>query len=377
MVNFTVSVVDTEGQPIADARVGGTFSQQPGIPIETIRLTVEADGYEPYIDQPYTNPSRIGITLTKKPVVSLPDLRVEGQCFKAGDAAFTAIESSDFALLARWQNGEDISDTLSQRQAVGFNMLRVWTAFDIPGIGVFTTIDYAHVPAFVALCASYGLYVEFTAYTGWNDPAHWANLIGAAQASRPHPLLELVNELDQNTNEPDALGRIFRIEDYAQAPAPLLSSHGSNGSEHLAVRPAWSYETFHTNDASEWQRKNGHNAMELADGTEDWPGSHLPVLTNESTRCPDRDDDPMHYYDAAASAALLCAGSCFHSVSGKSGRPWTDDELACAISHAAGARSVDLAFQAGRYNRLEPGENLRVYQRILPDGRAWTVDIRG
>ena len=170
----------------------------------------------------------------------------------------------------------------------------------------------------------------------------------AAQC-RPLPLLELVNELDANTNEPDPLGRVFDLSLHAQAPAPLLSSHGSNGSQAIAVRPAWSYETFHTNDAPEWHRKTGHNAMELSDGTDGLAASRVPILTNENTRFSDRCQSAQMAFDAAAGAALLCAGSCYHSIAGKKSALWDGVELECARAWASGARSVPLEFQDGRY----------------------------
>lgn len=316
-------------------------------------------------------------TVEHPPQVVLPEITIRGQFFAlANGEHWTAIQCSDFNLFTRFILEEDIGSILLMRQLAGFNLLRVWTLFDIPQIGTLLECDYDQIPAFVSLCARYGLYVEFCAYTGINDPHHWNNLCQAALNCQPRPLLELVNELDVNTNEPDSEGRVFHLENYSQAPSPLLSSHGSNGSEQLAVRPPWSYETFHTNGASEWQRKNGHNAMEMSDGTPEWTGSHVPILTNEATRCADRDDSQEHYYDAAAGAALLCAGSCFHSVHGKTSDEWISNELKCALAHASGARSVQITYQDGRYERLSPGNYLRRYQRVLPDGSSEVVEIR-
>jgi hypothetical protein len=293
---------------------------------------------------------------------------------------WTAVQCSDFALLSRHLKGEDITPILDQRATCGFNLLRVWTLFDISGIGTLTALDYDRIPDFVALCASRGLYVEFTAYTGINDPQHWQRLCAAALRCRPLPLLELVNELDANTNEPDGQGRVFDLALHAQAPAPLLSAHGSNGSQAIAVRPAWSYEEFHTNDAPEWHRKAGHNAMELSDGAEGGLApSRVPVLANENTRFSDRCQSSQMAFDAAAGAALLCAGSCYHSTCGKQSVLWGDSELECARAWAEGARSVPLEFQRGRYAHpanLEGPGDLRVYQRVLADGRAHTVKIR-
>lgn len=305
------------------------------------------------------------------PAAALPELVVRGAWLALETGApWTAIECSDFALLAKWQSGADIAPVLEQRAAAGFNLVRVWTAFDIPGVGTFTAPDYAKVPAFVALCARHGLYVEFTAYTGINDPAHWDQLCAAAARCTPRPLLELVNELDQNTNEPDAAGRVFNLDLFKKAPAPLLSAHGSNGSGTWPVVPHWSYATMHFNDASEWPRKVGHNAMEV------WSG---PVLANENTRYSDRAQSTAWASDAAAGAALLCAGSCFHSVAGKTSDRWSVDEETAARAWAAGARGVNLACQRGEYRHaaeLEAPTDLRVYQRVLSDGTAFTVRIR-
>lgn len=303
------------------------------------------------------------------PTAMLPELVVNGQ-FLSNGMPWTAIQCSDFNLLNRYQNGEDIRPILQQRQSCGFNLLRVWTLFNIPGIGTLTTCDYRQIPAFVSLCAQYGLYVEFCAYTGINDPSHWTRLIMAASQCQPRPLLELVNELDQNTNEPDSQGRVFDVSLFKQAPKPLLSAHGSNGSETWPVIPHWSYATMHFNDASEWQRKTGHNSMEV------WSG---PTLANENTRYTDRATSLNWAYDAAAGGALLCAGSCYHSVSGKLSQLWSADEEAAARTWADGAQSVNLRYQPGAYRHaaeLEGPEDLRVYQRVLSDGSVTTVRIR-
>lgn len=286
---------------------------------------------------------------------------------------FTAIECSDFNLLARYVNGDDIEPILEQRADIGFNMLRVWTLMDLAQFGIGKLMLEEHpevydkIPGFLNLCAKYGLYVEFTAYTGINDPDHWRRLCDACVSST-NVILELVNELDQNTNEPDHLGRVFDLA-FGNYPAPCLASHGSNGSQAHPVTPFWSYATFHTNNAPEEQRKIGHNAMEI--------GS-VAVLTNETRRCPSSYTSPDFAYDAAAGAALLCAGSCFHSVAGKMSGLFDGVELECAKAWAAGALSVPLRFQDGYY--LHPAELegpgiLRAYMRVLPDAH-FLVEIR-
>lgn len=303
-------------------------------------------------------------------VAALPRLRPVGQFFalETGEP-FTAIEHSDFDLLNRWQHGEDITAILAQRAGAGFNMLRVWTLYDLQAsnIGVFLDIDYARVPEFLRLCAQYGLYVEFTAYTSLERQEHWDSLVAACQGST-NVLLELVNEGDLPVNAID-FGR------YAK-PSGILTSHGSSGAEHNPIVPYWDYVTFHTNGASEEQRKVGHNAMEL------WSG---PTLTNETSRFPDvgmwrgasLERQKQLAFDSAAGAALLCAGSCFHSVAGKVSALWDDATQAVATAWAAGARSVLCTCQSGQYRHrddLEPAGVLRTYQR--GDAAACIVPIR-
>src|SRR5678810_691416 len=86
---------------------------------------------------------------------------------------FTVKECSDFNLLNRSEAGEDIAPILEQRAGLGFNVLRVWTAFNIDKIGTLIPVQrpglYAHIPDFLQACANHGLYVELTAFTGPYD----------------------------------------------------------------------------------------------------------------------------------------------------------------------------------------------------------------
>ena len=150
----------------------------------------------------------------------------------------------------------------------------------------------------------------------------------------------------------------------------MVCSHGSNGSQAIPVRPAWDYEAAHFNDAFQWPRKVGHNAMGYTVGAEALPASGKPVIANENTR-PDKDGNVNHFYDAAAGAALLCAGSCFHSASGKKSALFGQGpDRAFAEAWVAGAKSVPPACQDGAYkhrgdlegpNAGATGE--RIYQR--------------
>lgn len=301
-------------------------------------------------------------------------LRTNGQMLEHVDGTpFTVIGKTMFGLFARYANGEDIAPVLQQLKTIGFDWVRVWTLFDIPGIGTLLNCPYYKIPAFVALCNAYGLHVELTAYTGINDPSHWGNLCAAALQCEMKPVMDYVNELSANLRESDPQGRFIDADADADGlGAPyivadgvtyhhekvegLLCSHGSNGSQSWPVWPYWDVLFFHTNDADEEQRKAGHNAMEIA--------NDKPVVTDETSRCPDRANNPEFFYDMGGGAALLCAGIVFHSVHGKLGQQLDDAEAACATALVGGCKSVNLSHQHDGYGRDEPPTPfLRKYYR--------------
>lgn len=318
----------------------------------------------------------------KPPFVPLPRLVPTGTYFRRDDGTrFTAIECSDFNIFSRFIAGEDIRPILQERADVGFNMLRVWGAYDSTNPAFLAEIGrldprehgdyYTKLKEFFDLANTYGLYVEFTVHTAAAIPGHWEQS-GAVAQQVTNVILELTNE--NNAHTPNLDPRQFN-------PIPgVVCSRGSNGSQSVPVRePSWmNYETFHTNDAFEWWRKGGHNGMELSVGTEGIVPSHVAILVNENTR-PDRDGNQNHHEDAAAAAALLVAGSCHHTPSGKKSALFSPQDLAFAVAFVRGAKSVNLNVQDGAYIRRDDllgTENLRVYERRMPDGLSHIVKIR-
>lgn len=381
LVGARVALNDLQGTTDASARV-----RLCPVSVDTHRgeLGVSMDGYQDRfeiidIDQgdptpPFGDVEWADIYLNRE--VALPRITINGRFFalESGEP-FTIIEASDFNILGRFLDGQDIRPTLKQRFDAGFNTLRVWTRYDLAqyGIGRLTFADhpelYERIPEFLNLCAEYGLYVEFTAYTGHEDfdTTHWARLIEAVK-TRSNVLLELVNEADQKGNMIGCRSyapntsydgcQTVQSMGFAQ-PTGLLTSHGSNGTQAQPVAPFWSYVTMHfTSPISEPARKVGHNCWESVDDR--------PCLANENIRFPDVYDSIQVAKDAAAGAALLAGGSAFHSVHGKSSEPWDGQELVLATAWAQAAQAVPLYCQGGAYRRrddlLGPGIN-RVYQR--------------
>lgn len=299
---------------------------------------------------------------------------IAGQFFTLYGAPTTLIQCSEFSLYKRFLDGENIRPILDERRAIGFNARRVWllNTSVIPG-GLHPAHYprfYDRLPEFLELC---GDVTELTAFTQTQtlmptldeQRAHWEN-VQMAVRDCPNVLLELVNEADQHDNRTDAALLNMR-------PAGILASSGSNGADSPPPMPVWDYALYHSNGLNEWQRKVGHNTMEWADTY------RVPAMANENTRYPDQDDSEAHAYDAAAGAALLCAGSCYHSQAGKLSVAFSAGEARCAEAWVSGARSVPLEFQRGRYihrTDLEGPDVLRAYERRLSDGRGHVVRIR-
>jgi hypothetical protein len=327
---------------------------------------------------------------TVQPTIALPRLIRDGQFFRAGDALWTAIESSEFTLFKWYLDGEAIEPVLQERRALGFNLLRVWLLNESvvgrrytenaaappldAGIHPNQYPDfYEQLTTFVQVCAGYDCYTELTVFTSTQtlmpdraDQQRHLDRTADAVHGEPNVLVELANEIDQHDNAPHP--------DLVRPPGVLIS-RGSNGADSRPPRhdDPWDYELYHTNDLDEWQRKVGHNAMEWA------AESGRPCLSNENTRYPDRDSSEIHAYDAAMGAALLCAGGCFHSQGGKYSRLFDATERQCAAAWVAGAQSVPLEFQRGRYihrTDLEPVGILRAYEKQLADGRSHVIQIR-
>lgn len=309
------------------------------------------------------------------PPSSVRQLVPKGQFFTLPDGTpQTVIQCSDFNLFNRYQRGEDVDTILHQRRQIGFNDLRVWTAFDVQGIGRLVLPQYEQLPAFLDQCGRYGFTVELTGFAGpyetifHNDDekvGHWEAILEWTHGVQ-NVRLELVNERDNPPNRDLPFSRLRR-------PSSMVCSNGSMTADTWPIEPVWDYAQYHSNSLNEWQRKVGHNAMEIADRYQ------IPVVSNENTRFPDNDDHAAHAYDAAQAAALLCAGSCGHSVRGKTSELWDGRELECMAAWAEGARAVPLIFQQGSYHHrtdLEMPGVIRAYDRALSDGRRYEVLIR-
>lgn len=354
---------------LLDAQIPQGDPSRPDEVLVGCHVGIAAPDYEPYT-RPFgctgfsQNLDDQFLTPTFRPLVGI---HAEGQHFRLDDGGriFLAGET-DFNLLAKFINGEDIEPVLEQREQLGFNHPRVFTAFSVDKIGRLSPKEhpelYARIPVFLDHLAKHGLRPELVAFTGPYDSffknddekvAHYTNLCAAMQGKAG--LLETVNEYD---NAPNAGVPFARL-----APCPgVLTSHGSAVQDALPKEPFWNYITFHP-AAGEFQRKAGHGAMEL------WSG---PSSSNEFSRSPDQDSNDQHWFDAGQNCALLAAACVLHSVEGKISALFTGATLSNAKAFIAGVRTINLALcQDQPYRRRDdlngPMHALRVHQRGTND----------
>jgi hypothetical protein len=319
---------------------------------------------------------------TRTPYVSggHASLSIDGQFFRLNEELWTGIASSEFSLPKRFLMNEEIRPVLDERAELGFNELRLWwlnqsVVGQVYPEGIHPDQHgnfYEKMRELNELIGSYQIVGENTIFTSC-DPlmreedrqhTHW-NKSQDALRGLGNVKLELANEYNwgQGQNAPhESL--------YSMRPQGIIASNGSAVSDSWPREPHWDYVLYHANGLSEWPRKVGHNCMEIAVAVK------KPGASNENTRYMDGDTSTVHAYDAAAGAALLCAGATFHSVGGKLSQLFSAYETAAAKAWVAGALSVPLRFQRAQYfhrDDLEPQNNpncdpsvIRIYEKRLP-----------
>lgn len=309
---------------------------------------------------------------------TLPPLSVVGRYFRQNGNRMFLNGATGFNVPGRfvYEGADALRPMLAQRQAAGFNAIRLWSAYNIPLIGRLIPRDvpnfYADViPAVSALCAEYGQYPYWTGLTG----PYSVTLGGQAQIIEhdalmqmalynvPYALYDRRNEYSKDVNQVSGLPDL-RL--------PPLRSQGSGQQDEDPPTPLGTFYARHP-DASkgEWQRKVGKQNMDYAEAN----GVNIPGVDDETIRCePSGDTDLNHYQDAGGCAVLFAAGAFLHSALAKLGIPWDGREWDAALAWCVGVQRIinqglDIA-QEGKYYRrddmLTPGL-IRVYERRLDE----------
>ena len=346
---------DIPSRVVSPTQVGFSVAFPPATLGWGATIAVQAQGYHPgmlrLVLEAASDPIDLALALEPKVMIVLrsvpPPLVVVGEFFETAADRLVIIGCSDFVLFERFvkEGADAIRPVLDERATLGFTQLRVLTTYK-GTLGDFDGRPHMdQLAPFCALVGGYGLRLELTAWADTQriEPSpvrqlEWVVALHAAVAHFPHVTIEGVNEEGVHDNSAPGLN--------VSSPIAGICSHGAARvapGNWGTAQPVWRYATYHPDRTSDWPRKVGHNAMEVANQF------HVPCVSNETTR-PDQDGfHPSHFFDAAANASLLCAGATFHCDAGKKSIQMSPQERACAEAWVAGARAVPLDYRTGEY----------------------------
>lgn len=315
----------------------------------------------------------------KKVTVGLSPLEPRGRYFWQDGHRFFLNGGSAFAAYERYLTGSDIRPFLAQRQELGFNAARIWTAYNIGKIGRLVPREvpgfYERIAEMNALCSEYGQYPYWTAFAGAS-----AETLGDRGAMIEHqfrlqdallrdgyPLLDLHNEFD---NPPNRDAQFIG----PNPPDGLLWSQGSNSQDVDPPSPFGRFYARHPG-SSEWQRKVGKQNYDFAQDK----SIQIPGVDDETVRVePAGEMNLAHCYDAGQNGAFFVAGAFFHSAEAKLAVPFSN-EYQQALAWCRGVASVPLEIvQDGTYfnrgDRLP--EIIRVYEKIKGGVGSHRIEVR-
>lgn len=273
----------------------------------------------------------------------LPALTVNGQFFETVHGPHCVVSASDFLHFVKYVRGEDLDAVCNERRTIGFNECRVFLGIK-GSLGDFDPRPYLdRLPGFCQYMANKGLRIEFT-FGDWQrwcpDPAQEQQLLrDVERIILPYAAWAQVEGMNEGDNKMNyAPGLLNMTLD------PLIHwSLGSRIQDAGTMEPVKTRGTYHPSRTKDWPRKVGHNCMEVAEKYD------FPCTSNEVKR-PDEDGyKASNFFDAAANAALLCAGACFHSQAGKASAPFSEQERQCAEAWVAGVAAVPLEYRYGKY----------------------------
>ena len=233
------------------------------------------------------NPGTVTVGLE----LSAGRIHVEGLNFIQDSQPWTMAFMDGFRDYERFLNGQDIRPVLNEAGNLGANGRRVFGAFD------FGTPDqqrlyprehgdyYEKLQPFHALCAEFGLTVQFCVFADTkrsvpgadSQKEHWQKVCDALRPV-PNVLLQRVNENNQHENGVDA--------DLAK-PAGLCSSFGSNGTGDDPPQPFWDYVDLGSERRPDRMSLStttvffAINGYQGEGGNPGFPGSHRATVVSE------------------------------------------------------------------------------------------------
>lgn len=250
--------LDQIGTTTGDANGYAVFARVPEALTVVPYLTITAEGYRPYrVDNVLLKPGnyQMNVGYELPPMVKVHGhtgeagpIRVSGAEFVTeGGAIWHARSATAFLLFDRYQKGEHIEPQLQWYVDHGRNMVRVFVVWAPRS----PNPDLSKLPAFLDLCAEYGVRVELSVVTGDNRTfEEWRQTIQQvynAANGRWNTFVTTVNEpwngwasqLDPQRLM-QGISRYGIPSAYGYAPEPRL------GTEDYQAGPALDYVTWHS-----------------------------------------------------------------------------------------------------------------------------------
>lgn len=316
---------------------------------------------------------------------SLSRLSIVNRYFRKDNERFFLNGASAFNILGvLYAEGEaGVRKRLKQRQELGFNAGRYWTAFDIPLIGRVVPRErpglYVNdIQTVSELSAEYGQYPYWTGLTGpYSATLGGMNAVAEHDYNVMQALLRIPYALYDRRNEYSHPANQIDDTQLATPPAGLLWSQGSDIQDSAPPTPNGLFYAWHPGRGNETQRKVGKQNYDWAVLAND--KVNLPGVDDETDRIEPNNANLNQIYDGAANAVLFIAGAFYHSAQAKLFAMFSGNEFEGAQSWNAGVQSIirqglDVA-QDGSYFNVSAEPYLRIYEKRLGD-RVITHKIR-
>ncbi len=284
------------------------------------------------------------VVVEGEPVSTLDSLGVTGVTF-SNDWQYQG--ATDFRILKRIFDGEDVSGVLQQRKAAGANILRTLTmAGNLFPLDPDNYSD-ADLKAAIALVNSNGLRLELVALADCaqplTKPLAWQqnHLARIGSVAGMVNLVELGNEINYFYQNVDPM--------QFTKPAGCLSSRGSvtgygNFAQLPAAPNAWDYSTIHGDRDEKWLQNIAKAGLDLVHGFTGYAGTQGPVVHNEPTKQPYPRTTPDDWYIAGVQGSVWrkdgIGGILFHCDASLQSLLWNDSDLNCAKSLYKGMDAV-------------------------------------
>ena len=253
--------------------------------------------------------------------------------FTEANARHVVIGCTDLMLAWRYdREGPDaIRPVLEQRQACGFNNLRVLWQKDVNNAGQPWQMPVEDLRPFITFLAGFGFYVQGTILADCAvvnpleaDQQNRVNAMRSATVGLSNLIEQLGNEYDKNGHDPR---HFFKPSDRMAA--------NSSSTEGGKDAPYWDFFCFSGQRDPLNHAVREYGPLEFIYGTGTWGG--LPAICNEGMKPGINSSDARDFERAGAQARSGCGGT-FHTDAGTAGssRLFNDLEFACAKAFVKG-----------------------------------------